>query len=212
MTHFRFRAGTTLVELVLFLAFFMVAGSMVVSILFSTSEQRIMQRTILTVERAGLQHLQIIVRHVQHAERILDPAAPGSTGSILALTVASESVNPTIITASGGALIVVQHDTVQVLPLMVPLEHFTVRNTSSSASHPSVLISFDLTLSFPLPSLAQRTYTRHFERLITLLPDDFVAGDDCGCASPVCTQGTYRWEVCDGGACTFSEATLSCVQ
>ncbi len=202
-------AGTSLVELILFLAFFAIAGSVVISILFSTNEQRIYQRTILNVERTGVQLLQVITRHVQHAERVLDPPA-GFTGSILALSVAVESNNPTMIATQSGYLLIILHDTTEEVPHTFPLEHFSVRNTSPSAGHPSILVSFDVSIAIPLPSAGSRIYTRHFERFVPLLPDDYVTGDDCGCDPPACVAGLYRWEVCDGELCTPSTATVHC--
>ncbi|MDD5751186.1 MAG: hypothetical protein PHS73_01545 [Candidatus Peribacteraceae bacterium] len=201
--------GTSLVELILFLSFFAVAGGMVISILFSTNEQRMHQRTILNVERTGAQLLQVVARHVQNAERIIDPPA-GSTGSVLALMVAAESGNPTIIAVQSGALMVVKRDAAEILPHDAPLSHFAVRNTSPDPEASSIVISFTIELAVPFPSGGIRTYVRHFERLIPLLPDDYVTGDACGCADPECSQDSYRWEVCESGLCMPSTAAVPC--
>ncbi|MDD5623442.1 MAG: hypothetical protein PHI23_01890, partial [Candidatus Peribacteraceae bacterium] len=113
-SHCRHRPAASLVELVLFLAFFAAAGSIVLSILFATSEQRVAQRAISAVERNGLKALQSLSRRTHHAERILAPAL-GSSGTILALQISQESENPSIVALLSGALVLVRRDTLEAL-------------------------------------------------------------------------------------------------
>ena len=197
-------------ELLLFLAFFAVVGGTVVSILFATSDQRARQQTIVSVERTGLQILQSLRWRIEHAERIFDPAN-GATGAILALQMASESDHPLIVGLEDGALVLVLRDTKKTLTTEgMTITHFTVRNTSPASTHPSVLISFDLTQSYPLPSAAVPEYTRNFEMLVSLLPKDHTVGDDCGCAAPSCQGAIYQWEICSGTSCSAAPITLPC--
>jgi len=209
MATFRFRSGTTLVELILFLAFFALAGGMVTSILFATSEQRVEQRTILTVERVGTQLMQVLTRHIQNAERILNPPLHAS-GSLLALRAADEADNPTIVLEQSGALVIVRSETLQTIGGDGMVSHFSARNTSATDDRPALLVSFDLSLAVPISQGGSRRYMKHFERLIPLLPDDHVSGDDCGCADPACSQGVYRWEVCSGETCSPASITVPC--
>lgn len=204
------KAGTTLVELLLFLAFFTIVGGTVVSILFATSDQRSRQQTITTVERTGLQMLQGMQWRIEQAERILDPL-PGATGGILALQMASESDHPMIIAEENGTLVLVLGETKKNLVDAGPtLQEFSVRNTSPSVDHPSILLSFTLTAAYPLPSSAVQEYSRRFEMLVSLLPKDNPTGDDCGCVPPSCQEGIYRWEVCSGHTCSPASITLPC--
>jgi len=205
----RSRPGTTLVELILFLSFFALAGGMVMSMLFATSEQRVEQRTILTVERVGTQLIQVLTRHIQNAERILDPPLH-ETGAILTLQVANEADNPTIVVEQSGSLMIIRHETLQMIGGEGMVSSFSVRNISATYDRPVILISFDLLEEAPFLRETPRIYKQHFERLVPLLPDDHVSGDDCDCVEPVCSQGTYRWEVCTGETCTPASVTLPC--
>ncbi|MDD4628641.1 MAG: hypothetical protein PHE68_04595 [Candidatus Peribacteraceae bacterium] len=209
MKYLRSRPGTTLVELILFLAFFALAGGMVTSMLFATSEHRVEQRTILTVERVGTQLIQVLTRHIQNAERVLDPPIH-ETGAILALRVANDSDNPTILLEQSGSLMIVRHETLQTIGGEGMVSHFSVRNVSATDDRPGILVSFDVLQEAPIPRETVRIFSRHFERLIPLFPDDHVSGDACGCEAPSCSQGTYRWEVCAGETCSPASITLPC--
>lgn len=209
MSHHR-RPGTTLVELLLFLAFFAVVGGTVVSILFATSDQRARQQTIASVERTGLQVLQSLRWRIEHAERVLDPAS-GSTGSILSLQMASDSDNPLIVGVESGALVLVLRETKKTLTTAgMIVSHFTVRNLSPAADHPMVLLSFDLSALYPLPSAAVSQYERHFEVAVQLLPEDVPTGNECGCSAPACQSGVYQWQVCTGESCSSASVSLPC--
>lgn len=208
--HDHHRQGTTLVELLLFLAFFAIVGGTVVSILFATSDQRARQQTITSVERTGLQALQGLRWRIEHAERVQDPPG-GSSGSILALQMAAESDDPLIIAADSGSLVFVLHDTKKSLtPEGMTVSHFMVRNMSPSLAHPTVLLSFDLSETYPLPSIAVSQYTQHFEMAVSLLPDDVPVGNACRCTTPICQAGTYRWQVCSAEECVPATTTLPC--
>ncbi|MDO8468652.1 MAG: type II secretion system protein [Candidatus Peribacter sp.] len=208
--HAHRRPGTTLVELLLFLAFFAVVGGTVISILFATSDQRVRQQTIASVERTGLQALQGLRWRIEHAERVTDPPR-GHSGSNLALQMASESDDPLIIGADSGSLVFVLHDTKKTLtPEGMTVSHFVVRNMSPSATHPAVLLSFDLAETYPLPSSQVSQYLQHFEMAVSLLPDDAPVGNECGCAVPACQGGTYRWQVCTADECVPAITTLPC--
>ncbi len=204
------KAGTTLVELLLFLAFFAIVGGTVVSILFATSDQRARQQTIASVERTGLQALQGLRWRIEHAERVQDPPR-GSSGSVLALQMAAESDDPLMIAADNGSLVFVLHDTKKSLtPEGMTVSHFMVRNLSPSLTRPTVLLSFDLSETYPIPSSAVSQYTQHFEMAVSLLPDDAPVGNSCGCTAPFCQDGTYRWQVCSMGECVPATTALPC--
>ena len=203
-----FRRGTTLVELLLFLAFFAVVGGTVVSILFATNDQRMRQQTITSVERTGLQILQSLQWRIEQAERILDPPL-GASGAILALQMASKEDDPMIVASVSGALVMVLRESQQVLTANdMSLSRLSVRNTSASAARPSILIAFDLSKVYPLPAAGAREYTRRFEMLVSLFPEDDPSG--CGCVAPSCQSRVYRWQVCTEKICSNSAITLPC--
>jgi len=205
------KAGTTLVELLLFLAFFAVVGGTVVSILFATSDQRARQQTIASVERAGLQALQGLRWRVEHAERIIDPPG-GSTGSILSLQMTAESDDPLVVGVESGALVLVLHESKKTItPEEITVSHFVARNLSPASDHPTVLLSFDLAETYPLPSVEASQYVRHFEMAVQLLPKDSPAGNACGCPAPVCQSGVYEWQVCTGQDCSTALTALPCL-
>src|SRR5207248_1996679 len=97
----RLRSGTTLIELLIFIAILAIAGSAILPLLFASTEDRILQQTVSIVEQNGSQILQTIGYRIHHAERVLDPLLRGS-GSVLALQTGSGSENPTIIGISSG--------------------------------------------------------------------------------------------------------------
>ncbi|MDD5041080.1 MAG: type II secretion system protein [Candidatus Peribacteraceae bacterium] len=204
------RPGTTLVELLLFLAFFAIVGGTVVSILFATSDQRMRQQTIASVERTGLQAMQSLRWRIEHAERIMDPLS-GHSGSILALQMASASDDPLIIAAESGSLVFVLRDTKKILtPEGMAVSHVIVRNLSPSAARPTILLSFDLAEDFPLPSSPVPQYLQHFEMAVSLLPEDSPMGNECGCDPPVCQSGIYQWQVCTAEECVPADTALPC--
>lgn len=209
MRKFRFqhRPGTTLVELLLFLTFFALSSGVILAFFFSTSEQRIRQQTVLIVDQSGVQVLQSMALRIRNAERIVDPPI-GSTGSILTLQMASEEDNPSIFAVQSGAIVLIEHDVLQTLGSdRVVISDFVVRNTSSSADRQSVLLSF--TASRFVPLTTPLSYSRPFEILVTLFPDD-EANPHCACTAPVCSSGIYQWQVCDQDICSNATTLLSC--
>ena len=98
------RAGTSLVELLLFVGFFALVSGVVVSLLFSSSEQRVRQQAVAVVDQTGIQLLQTLSRRTRRAERIISPAQ-GETDSLLFLQMAQDSENPTIISQGSGVLL-----------------------------------------------------------------------------------------------------------
>lgn len=203
------RPGTSLLELVMFMAFFAIAASAVLVLLFGTNEQRIRQEGIALVDQTGIQLLQTITRRIRAAERILDPSG-NSSGNILALQMAAEADNPTILASQSGTLFVGEYDTT--FPLtssgQVTVQNFWVRNTSPSDDTPSVQVSFTIQKYLGIPS--QPSYSRTFETLITLFPDDEQQGNSCACALPTCNAGVYEWEYCNITTCEIGPAVFPC--
>lgn len=204
------RPGVTLVELLLFLAFFAVVGGTVVSILFATSDQRSRQQTISSVERTGLQALQGLRWRIEHAERVLDPPR-GYSGSVLALQMTSESDHPLIIALESGSLLMVLRETKTTLtPAGMTASHLVIHNPSPSDARPNVVLSFDLAARFIIPSSAAPEYRQHFEMAVSLLPEDMPAGNACGCAVPFCQDGAYQWQICTTDVCSPAAITVPC--
>ena len=204
---FQRRPGTTLVELLLFLAFFALSSGVILAFFFSTSEQRIRQQTVLIVDQSGVQVLQSMALRIRNAERIVDPPM-GSTGSILTLQMAGEEDNPSILAVQSGAVVLIEHDSLQTLGSdRIVISNFEVRNTSSAADRQSVLLSFTASRSVPLST--PLFYDRPFEVLITLFPDD-EANPHCSCSAPACVNGNYEWQVCDQEVCSDAVTILEC--
>lgn len=204
------RPGVTLVELLLFLAFFAIVGGTIVSILFATSEQRSRQQTIAAVERTGLQALQGLKWRLEHAERIIDPAR-GATGSLLAMQMGADSDYPLIVALESGSLVLVLRETKKVLtPEGMTASDLLVQNVSPSDARPSLLLSFSLAAPYPIPSSAVAAYSQQFHMAVTLLPEDLPVGNSCGCAAPSCVGGTYQWHVCTDDTCAPAALTLPC--
>lgn len=203
----RHRRGTTLVELLLFLAFFALSSGVILAFFFSTSEQRIRQQTVMIVDQSGIQLLQSISNRIRNAEKIIDPPL-GSSGSILTLQMPQEDENPNIIALQSGALIVITHDSLSALGSdRVEVTDFSVRNTSSATDRQSALVSFTLTRTLPLTT--PLIYSRPFEALVTVFPDDAL-NPHCSCTAPACVGGAYTWQVCDAEVCSNAVTPLSC--
>ena len=203
------RPGTTLVELLIFLAILVMVIGMILPILFSTTENRMLQQTIATVEQNGAQVMQTIELRVRDSERILDPAI-GATGSVLTLQTGSGTTNPTIIGIYSGSLIVIRQSSKQTISsLQVAIQNFVVRNTSISVARQSVSISFRVSRTIRLQQ--PHSYARQFEGGFNLLPDDVTSGNRCGCGAPKCQAAvTYQWEVCSGTSCLLASTPLQC--
>ncbi len=203
------RPGTTLIELLLFMAILGIVGISALPLLFSATEDRLLQQTISNVEQNGVQLMQTIGHHVRHAEKIVNPAAQ-STTSILTLQTGSGDTNPTVIGISSGALILIRRTERETISSsQVAVESFTVQNTSASAGRDSVLVRFRLSRTIRLQ--APRRYIQTFESVFTTFPDDAISGDDCACAQPGCgSSSLYVWQVCNAGAGQTAQSQLQC--
>ena len=203
----RNRPATTLVELLMFTAFFAISSAALISLFFSTSEQRVRQQSISSVEQSGVQIMQTLSNRIRSAERILAPADTTS-GSILALQLFEQSFNPTVIALSGAALYVGEANTMKRISAQdITISDFSVRNTSVDPTKGSVVMRF--TVSQISGVSLRKTYSRLFEAAISLFPDDIVS-EQCDCESPVCSDGTYQWQYCEAEVCHDSDVEFSC--
>lgn len=205
----RLRSGMSLVELLLFTAIVAVIGMAIVPVLFLATENRLLQQTASLVEQNGAQVLQQVSFHLRAAERVLDPPLHES-GSVLTLQSGSGALDPTMIGINSGALVVIRHTLRQVLSSpQVAIEDFKVRNTSLTASSPSVQVSFRVSRTIRMR--APRTYVRTFEAVFAPFPDHVPMGNPCRCALPGCAGAdTYGWQVCEGGMCLTAASPLDC--
>lgn len=211
--HFSMRtskSGATLVELLIFMAVMAAVGISLLPLLFSTTEDRLLQQTAAAVEQTGQQLMQTIGNYVENSEKIVMPAMNQGTGSILHLQTSSGSTNPTVIGIVSGALILVQGTYRQTLSSsQVAINQFIVQNTSASASRQSVLVRF--TVSRTIRLQAPRSYTKIFESVFSPFPDVTHVGDDCGCAYPGCVNGnSYAWQTCVSGECETAQMQIRC--
>ena len=207
--NLKHRRGTSLIELILFLGFFAIASSAVLVLLFGTMEQRKRQEGIAVVDQTAMQLLQTISHRVRAAERIQYPVR-GSTGSVLALQMAANADNPTVIALQSGSLIAVERDEFSMLTSTdeVEVTEFQVQVTSAIEDRPSVYVYFTLKKILGIPS--QPEYSRSFETLISLFPDDELQGDQCNCDIPVCNVGMLDWQYCNNDVCVDSTERVSC--
>ncbi|MFA6039622.1 MAG: type II secretion system protein [Candidatus Peribacteraceae bacterium] len=204
------RPGVTLIELLVFVAIFAVVGFTVLPLLFSATENRLLQQTVSLVEQNGLQVLQQIGR-LAAAERILDPP-PQEEGIVLTLQSGSGAMNPTIIGALSGSLVVIRRATKQVITSpQVALDEFRVWNTSASTLLQSFRVSFRVSRAIRLQ--APHIYERTFEGTFTLPPGDEPRGAACGgavCSAPSCAGMIYTWKVCQSFMCSDAQTYLPC--
>lgn len=203
------RSGTTLIELIIYLAILSMIIGTALPMLFSATENRLLQQTVSIVEQNGTQILQNISQNVRLSERILSPAI-GQSGSVLALSTASGGLNPIIIGSSSGSVVIVEHYTRELISSsQVAITDFVVKNTSTSVSRPSVNISFRASRTIRLQQ--PHSYSRRFETLVNLLPDDVPYVDGCSCALPACASADlYQWQVCETGVCVGASTSLEC--
>ncbi len=192
------RRGVTLVELILFMAIAAIMGLALMPLLFSSTENRLLQESVAHVENGGPQLMQVIGRKVRDAERILDPL-PGATSKVLAIQMSSGSLTPTIFGLLTGAMLQIEKTTQQTISASeVSVQNFLVRNISNGQST-GVTISFVLARSLRLE--APRFYTQTFQSTFTIFPKNVLTGNICSYALPGCTAGNrYAWQVCDPGA------------
>lgn len=202
------RSGTTLIELLLFLAIMAVVASLTLPMLFTAAENRMLQQTVSVVEQNGAQTVQNIGLKVRNAEKILYPTA-GQAASYLVLQTGSGETNPTIIGVLSGAIVIIQHSIKETITTQqVGVNEFRVRNTSTSAASQSVAISFRVARTIRLQQ--PHSYAQRFETVIGLLDDDRTTGA-CNCPSASCINGTViQWYVCDTGICEEATTALAC--
>lgn len=204
------RPGITLIEVLLFVALLGVIGGIALPLLFSATENRLLQQTVSLVEQNGAQLMQTLKLQVRNGEKIVLPAA-GQTGSFLVLRTAGGEADPTVIGTSSGTVILIRRLIKRVISSpQVAVEDFVARNTSVSPSRQSVHISFTVSRTFRLQT--SRSYQQYFEATINLLPDDIQNGNPCGCAAPSCNgPESIRLRVCDGAICATGDTSLDCV-
>lgn len=202
------RRGTTLIELIIFIAVVGIVMAMAIPILFTATEDRLLQQTVSAVEHNGTQVIQNISQRVRHGERILSPA-PGQTGAILMLQTGTGATNPTMIGLLSGSVVAIEHTTLETISSsQVAVEDLVFRNTSQSDDRQSVHMNFRVsrTIRLQLP----RSYGRIFEATVSLFPDDVIVGDACGCVEPSCANGVISWEVCESSTCYVVDTAMDC--
>ena len=202
------RPGASLVELLMFLAFFALCSGVLIGVITSSGEQRTRQQTIAAVEQEGVQLLQMLTRRMRRAECITYPSA-GETRSALALQLADESQDPTIIALESGAIKVAEGNSIRTMSSdALTISDLQFSNTSASANSQSATISFVITKVIPLP--AAGSYSRTFASLVLLFPDHQRTGNGCSCSAPTCESSFLDWSVCDGETCEDAGVTLPC--
>lgn len=208
-SFFHRRHGTTLIELIIFLAVLSLVIATALPLLFSTTENRLLQQTISIVEQNGTQIMQNATLAIRNAERIVSPAT-SETGSLLVLQMGSGSINPTIIANSGGVVIIIKRSTREdVSTEQVAVQDFTFRNTSASDTRQSVEISFRVSRTIRLQQ--PHSYSQWFTMAVHLHPNDVPVGDSCGCGLPSCLgDDRYEWDICEEGMCLTAETSLEC--
>lgn len=206
--RFVHRPGTTLVELLIFLAIMSMVVAVTLPMMFSAAENRLLQQTVSVVEQNGTQAVQNMGLKIRNAEKILYPAA-GQTASFLVVQTGSGTTNPTIIGTLSGSVIIIQRDIKETITTeQVGVDEFRVRNTSTSTTSQSVAISFVVSRTIRLQS--PRSYTQRFDSTFGLFPDDTHVGE-CNCPPAACTNGTsVQWYVCDTGVCEEATTALDC--
>lgn len=201
------RPGTTLVELLIFLAIMAMVVSVTLPMMFTAAENRLLQQTVSVVEQNGTQAVQNIGLKVRNAETIVYPPA-GQTAKYLVLQTGSGNTNPTIIGALSGAVVIIQRSTKETVTTeQVGVDQFRVRNTSTSATSQSVSISFRASRTIRLQS--PRSYTQKFDATFGLFPDDKKTGA-CNCPSASCVANELTWYMCDSGVCEEATTALDC--
>lgn len=204
-TILRKRAGSTLIEMALFLGIVAIMSSSLVGAYISVQEARIRQQFISEVEQRGAQVLGTITKNIRTAEQILSPE-PGIAADTLALQMTLNNVNPTIVmrTSEGNVLLIEKTGTAALLGSRVTASDVQFRNVAGS----SVAVSFDLNVV--LPTVPRQNYTAHFEGVGTLSPKKMDNGGCEPCPPPTCADGVYEWHYCDNGVCTVTPSGVEC--
>ncbi len=204
---FQHRPGTTLIELLIFLAIMAMVVSVTLPMLFTAAENRLLQQTVSVVEQNGTQAVQNIGLKVRNAETIVYPAI-GQTAKYLVLQTGSGLTNPIIIGALSGAVVIIQRSTKETVTTeQVGVDQFRVRNTSTSTMSQSVAISFRASRTIRLQS--PRSYTQRFDATFGLFPDDRQTGS-CNCPPASCTANALTWYMCNTGVCEEATTALEC--
>ncbi len=179
----------------------------ILPLLFMAAEDRLLQQTISLVEQNGVQTLQNITYRVRNGERIISPAM-GQSGSVLVVQTASGSINPVIVGSNSGTVIIIERLVQEIITSsQVAVTDFVVRNTSASASRPSVDISFFVSRITRLQQ--PHSYREFFRTSITLFPADEPVGAISSCAAPYCSPAnTFNWQVYDTTLQDCLEASL----
>jgi|CXWL01.1.fsa_nt_gi type II secretory pathway pseudopilin PulG len=205
------KPGTTLVELLIFIALLGIVIGAILPLLFMAAEDRLLQQTISVVEQNGAQVLQNASQRIRNAERILSPAM-GQTGSLLVMQTASGGTNPTIIGFLSGAVLIIEGTLQQTISSsQVAVTDFLVRNTSTSATRQSAEISFSIIRTTRLSQ--PHYYLRSFTMAVSLLPADLPNNSNAACAAPFCApSNTYNWQLYDKltGTCLEASTPLRC--
>lgn len=97
------RSGFTLVELVLYLAIAAVVLSVTSATFVLVLESRTKDETIAVVDQEGTQAMQMMTRAARSAQTV-SPGSPGATSSMLTLTLATSSRNPTVFNLATGTI------------------------------------------------------------------------------------------------------------
>jgi type II secretory pathway pseudopilin PulG len=202
--------GTTLIELLLFIALLGVVGATTVPLLYWYTKNRVLQQTISIVEQNGAQVLQNIALRVHQAEKILVPAQ-GTEGTVAAFQTGSGTTNPTILGTLSGTIVIIRGTVKETLSSgQVAVQNFRIRNTSVSPTRQSTHVSFTLSKTVRLQQ--PFSYIQYFEGAFTLLPDTTPQGNLCGCTPPYCKgNNIYEWRVCESdGTCSTATTPLQC--
>jgi hypothetical protein len=188
------RAGSTMVELVIYMALLGIVITSVMPLLFMSAEDRLLQQTISVVEENGTQVLQNLTFRIRNGERIISPIM-GQSGSVLVVQTASGATNPTVIGYNSGAIVIVEGTHQQTITSsQIGVLDFRVRNTSTSATRQSVEIAFHITRTTRL--LQPHYYLQYFNTSIALFPDDQTQSNTTTCSAPNCNpRNLYNWQV-----------------
>lgn len=133
--------GFTLIELLLYVG---IAGALLlaVSLFLSTLlESRIKNQTIAEVEGQGVAVLQIMAQSIRNASGVNAPS-PGSSASMLSLTVDNSGNDPTVFDIASGALRMKEGSStaINLTNSRVVVSNLTVTNLSRSGTLGTVRI------------------------------------------------------------------------
>lgn len=203
------RPGLSLIELLLFLGLLAITSVALIAFFLSSGDSQVRQQAIADVDQGGIQLLQVLAYRIRHAERVRHPAQ-GNSGGILLLQNAQAEIDPTVIGVQSGSMILEDAEEEHLLnDPTVQVTNFRVVNTSASSTRQSVVVSFDVSATIPLPGLP--VYSRHFDAAFSLFPSDLPVGNSCGCGAVTCQAGVYVWGTCiDASTCASTSGSLLC--